>query len=408
MSNTHRRTTLLASCLIFLAFGFISAAFGPLLPELAARTGVGLAVVGSVFTASFLGGLCSSLAGGPLSDRIGQRRVLLGAVTLYALGVAGIAVTQSLPALLAATLLSGFGTGAIDVCTNVLIARTFAERNVSALSLLNVFFGVGAVLGPAAAGLSLALSSTAYPTLWIGFALLLFCLPAIYLSGRGTSAGAPAAAAGAPTSRRETTLRVYRSPLLWTFGALLLVYVGAETAIGGWTTTYLGRTTGLAIESAALVASGYWLALTAGRMISAALGTRLSSHAVLVICLGTTLVAGALLPLSTGNAPLTVCAILLLGLGYGAIFPTVFAVITSVFAAGPGTAGSIGTAMGSIGGMSLPPLMGVLLVSVGPRASMAFIAGTSALMIALYAAARVQETRQVALSALDAGAWRAG
>ena len=184
--------------------------------------------------------------------------------------------------------------------------------------------------------------------------------------------------------------------------------MGAETAIGGWTTTYLGRTTGLAIESAALVASGYWLALTAGRMISAALGTRLSSHAVLVICLGTTLVAGALLPLSTGNAPLTVCAILLLGLGYGAIFPTVFAVITSVFAAGPGTAGSIGTAMGSIGGMSLPPLMGVLLVSVGPRASMAFIAGTSALMIALYAAARVQETRQVALSALDAGAWRAG
>jgi len=120
MSNTHRRTTLLASCLIFLAFGFISAAFGPLLPELAARTGVGLAVVGSVFTASFLGGLCSSLAGGPLSDRIGQRRVLLGAVTLYALGVAGIAVSQSLPALLAATLLSGFGTGAIDVCTNVL------------------------------------------------------------------------------------------------------------------------------------------------------------------------------------------------------------------------------------------------------------------------------------------------
>jgi hypothetical protein len=45
---------------------------------------------------------------------------------------------------------------------------------------------------------------------------------------------------------------------------------------------------------------------------------------------------------------------------------------------------------------------------IGPRASMAFIAGTSALVIALYAAARMQETRQVALSALEAGAWRAG
>jgi hypothetical protein len=45
---------------------------------------------------------------------------------------------------------------------------------------------------------------------------------------------------------------------------------------------------------------------------------------------------------------------------------------------------------------------------VGPRASIACIAGKSALVIALYAAASLQETRQVALSALDAGAWRAG
>jgi MFS transporter, FHS family, glucose/mannose:H+ symporter len=382
MSSKHRRTTLLASCLTFLTFGFISAAFGPLLPELAARTGAGLALVGSVFTASFLGGLGSSLAGGPLSDRIGQRHVLLGAVTLYAFGVAGIIVSQSLPALLAATLLSGFGTGAIDVCTNVLIARTFEDRSVSALSLLNVFFGVGAVLGPAAAGLSLSLWSSAYPTLWVGFGLLLLCLPAFYLSGSPKPAGGQALP-------RETALGVYRSPLLWMLGAMLLVYVGIETAVGGWTPIYLSRTTALTLETAALVTSGFWLALTAGRLLSIGLGTRLRPHSVLVLSLAGCLVAGPLLPLSTGKALPSVLAVLLLGLSFGAIFPTVFATITTAFPKGPGTAGSIGTAMGSVGGLSMPPLMGVLLVSYSPRASMVFVAVGVVVMTVLYGLSRL-------------------
>ena len=382
MTNTHRRTTLIASCMVFLTFGFISAAFGPLLPELAARTGVGLALVGSVFTAAFLGGLCSSLAGGPLSDRIGQRRVLLGAVTLYAVGVLGIISARSLPALLAATLVSGFGTGSIDVCTNVLIARTFPERSVSALSLLNVFFGVGAVLGPAAAGLCLSLWSTAIPTLWVGLGMLLICLPALYLSGGRE----PAVRRTLP---REAALDVYRSPLLWMLGAMLLLYVGVETAVGGWTPTYLTMTTPLKLETAALVTSGYWLALTGGRLLSTGLGTRLSAHSVVSLCLAGCLIAAPVMLFSVGMTLVSIFGVLLLGLSFGAIFPTVFAIIAGAFPRGPGTAGSIGTAMGSVGGLSLPPIMGVLLVSYSPQASMLFVGVGVVLMTVLYALSRL-------------------
>src|SRR5258706_1776247 len=149
MKKLSPRGTMVASCISFVALGGITAALGPALPDLAANTGSSLAAVGAVITALFVGSLIALIVAGPLNDRIGQRPVLLAGVALLALGTFGVAASHWLPLTLLCAVVAGLGHGAIDVRTNVLIAEVFAARSAAALNLLNVFFGLGAVAGPA-------------------------------------------------------------------------------------------------------------------------------------------------------------------------------------------------------------------------------------------------------------------
>ena len=64
-------------------------------------------------------------------------------------------------------LFGGLGDGALIVAGNVMVAQTFATRSASALNLMNVFYGVGAIAGPALVGLTISLWQTSLPPLWL-------------------------------------------------------------------------------------------------------------------------------------------------------------------------------------------------------------------------------------------------
>ncbi len=393
MSKRNKTLVLALSCLIFLALGIVTSAIGPVLPQLAENAGVNLAGIGALFTALFLGALVSQLVSGSLGDRIGQKWVLMGGAVLIAAGTFGIVLSRSLPLTLGLAFLAGLGHGAVDLGGNVLIASVFEKRSVSALNLLNVFFGVGAFLGPAGVSLSIDLWHNGLPVLWVCSALFVAVAP--LLIGLRVDLGASAAPAGsqaaAPASRP-----VYRSLLLWALGLLILVYVGTETGMGGWTTTYMQRTTGMPIESAALVTSGFWLALTVGRMITVVLGLRLAPQRVLSITLAGAGLGGLLLALFTGSQTPTIAAVLLIGLSFGAVYPTVMAITTARFAYGQGKAVSVVAAMGSVGGMLLPWLQGVLLEQVGVHANAWFTLSGALAMLVIFSGVRLASARRAA------------
>jgi fucose permease len=377
MNRLGARGTMASSCARFFALGLLTAALGPALPDLAARSGSGLAAVGAVITALFLGALVSLLVAGPLNDRLGQRPVLLAGAVLLALGTLGLATSRELPLMLACAAVAGLGHGAIDVSTNVLIAEVFATRSAAALNLLNVFFGLGAVAGPAVAGLTLRLWDTALPALWLGAGLMLLEAPLILL----LPSVSPARADASPAHAVASPLRSIR---LWAIGALVLLYVGVENGVGSWTTVYLERTTALDQAAAALITSGFWLALTGGRMAAAFSGARIAAERMLLIALAGALAGGALLATSTGSASLTIAAVLLLGFCFGPIFPTALAITTASFRRAPGTAASVVVAMGSAGGTLLPWLQGALLERAGPAASVLLVAAGTLAMLGLH------------------------
>ncbi len=382
------RRILIVGCLNFVTIGLLSAAVGPLLPTLARQAGSPLGALGALISALFAGALFAQVVSGPLIDRLGAGPLLGAGLALAAAGVAGIALSHMLPLTLLCGVLAGVGHGAIDLGTSVLIAVTYARRSVVALNLLNVFFGLGAAAGPAVVSLALGRWGAPLATLWLIAALAALLAPvALWLRLPPPAPHAPGAGKGSPAT-------IYRAPLLWLLAALVLLYVGLENGLGGWIAVYVQRTTALTLAQGALVASVFWGALTAGRLLAALAGARLAaltSRALLLASVGTALAGALALLAGAGHAGLTVAAVALLGLGFGPIFPTVMALTTAAFAASPGRAVGVAQTAGSVGGIAIPWLQGLVLLGLGARSGALFVLGG---VLALLAAAWLALRRQ--------------
>lgn len=360
-------STIILSCLVFIALGILTAGVGPILPDLASNTLSPLEVVGSIFTAIFLGAFLAQIVSGTLTDRLGPRPVLIAGMLLMSAGMLGVTFSRELPAMLACGLLAGLGHGAVDISVNILVARVFKDRSVAAVNLVNFFFGVGAVAGPAMASYTIGHMQTAIPVIWIGIGMVMILVPfiALFLLSPQEKPIATIQASGTP---------FFLSPLLLLAGLILFLYVGAESSMGGWTATYMQKTTTIPADKATLVVSGFWMALTLGRLVGSFLGTRWAPLQLLATCLFGAAGGGILLAVSTGSMLPTIAAVLLIGFFFGPIFPTTFTISAALFSQASGKAAGLIVALASLGGMALPPIQGVVLTQFGANPSVWLIA----------------------------------
>jgi fucose permease len=377
VSGAVQRRALLVSSTTLLAAGFYQSTLGPTLPDIAGSTSSDLAAVGVLFAALFVGSMASQLAAGVASERVGHRIVLIVGLLAASLGVASIAISTSLAMVVVAGLVAGLGNGALILGGNLVITDAFAERRTGAFNLSNVFFGVGAIGGPAMAGAMVATSGSAIPVLWIGAAVLL--VPA------GLALGLRLPPPTRPTDRDASPARlVLLSPFLWLTGLLIFIYLGSEVGVGGWLSTFLGRSAGTSRDAGALFTSGYWLALTTGRVLGAGASARLEAPRLLTVCLLGTVVGGCLLVASAGSELIAAIAALVLGVSFGPVYPTTIALVTSTFRAGASVAAGMVMALGSLGGALLPWLLGIIVVNVGPSAGALLILAFGVAMLGVW------------------------
>jgi fucose permease len=348
---------------------------GPSLTALAANVGQAVAVVGSQFTAFALGSVVVQVAAAPLSARYGQRVVLLLGLLLMGAGVLGESLSRALAPLLGTALVGGLGFGCLLAAGSVLVPQIFPARGTSALNLVNLFFGVGSIIGPLVAGWAAGAYGQPQVALWLGSGLLLALAPgALFIAeGEGREQRAGAAQGAVPWR------------LVFLLGLLLLVYSGTEIAVGGWALLYLQGSAGMAQGQAAVAVSGFWMALTAGRGAGALLGLRLGGWRLLGLALGLLLAGATLLVVGVGDARLSVGALLVIGLASGPVFPTTMAVVASV-SRGRGEAAGLALGIGNIGGATIPILMGVLVAGPGPGAGAGLVLGMAALLVVILGA----------------------
>ena len=110
-SSFQWRVFALCFCVILLD-GFDTAAIGYIAPSLMAEWGVGRADLAPVLSAALFGLAFGALAAGPLADRFGRKRVLVGSVGVIGAACLASAFAGSLGALVAWRFATGLGLGA--------------------------------------------------------------------------------------------------------------------------------------------------------------------------------------------------------------------------------------------------------------------------------------------------------
>lgn len=88
------------------------------------------------------------LVGGGLADRIGYKPMILTGLVLRTAGFAMLGLVESVPALIAASALTGLAGAFFNPAARAYLAQEAGERKVEAFALFNVFYQTGILAGP--------------------------------------------------------------------------------------------------------------------------------------------------------------------------------------------------------------------------------------------------------------------
>lgn len=403
----------LLCALVALLDGYDLQVIGLAAPAIAQALRIPLAGMGSVFSAALAGLALGSFCLGTLSDRIGRKKVLIGATLCFGACTFATALAGSFDTLLLARFLTGFGLGgALPSFIALASEYTPHDRRAVVVALLWAAFPLGGVLG----GL---LGSRLMPNpgwqwlFWIGGAVpvLIAALQMGLLPeslGYLVYSGAPSAriaallsrvcgeeispqarfilgeerAAGGKASQLFAQGRASGTLLLWV--SCFVAYMQLVTN-SAWSPILLSHV-GVPVSRSALAMAAFNLGALIGTPAAGWLLTRLGSATLLPLLLVGTVVTYGLVGYFAPGIGVIVVLETLVGLFLGGATGALIA-LSAMFYPAPVRSTGVGWAMGvgRIGSFLGPLIVGALLVGGWTVAAIFALIAAPALIAALTA-----------------------
>jgi len=351
----NRMIVFIAACAGMLLFGISLITLGSVAIDLKAKFDLDGVASGTLFSLLPLGILTGSLVFGPVCDRYGYKWLLIIACIAMFAGFEGIAYAGTLKLLKLSIYIFGIGGGIINGATNALVSDISNESKGANLSLLGVFFGLGALGMPLILGLLSGrlnalevVAAVGWLTLAVGLFYLLIQFP-------------PAKVAQRSAAQNWRSLFKW---LLLLISLFLFLQSSLEAIINNWTTTYL-TTRGVMAESEALYAlSLHIVGMVVMRLLIGSILRKISDIKIMWICL-VLLVVGILL-MQTGQTQfIVITGLFLSGAGLAGGFPIMLGFVGERFASLSGTAFSFVFTVALIGNMLINYLMGIIVQYYG-------------------------------------------
>ncbi len=383
--------------------GLDTAAIGFIAPALREHWQIGAAELGPVLGAALVGLMLGAFMAGPLADRFGRKRVLLGSVACFGIFSLAAAFAQDLHSLALLRLLTGLGLGGAMPNAITLTSEYCPQRRRS-LMVTGMFCGftLGSALGGVVAAHLLPLFGWR-SVLALGGVLPLALLPVLllalpesvrFLARRNANdarakailqriGDLPAGCQGLGIDEPEVAVspvrQILAAPLRRGTLALWLAFFMSLLIIYGMTNwlPLLVKDTGLSLSQAALISALFQLGGTVGALCLGAAMDRFDPHRVLVLALlgG----AGCLFAIGQCHADYALLGLSVAGMGFcisgsqvganalaAAFYPTASRATGVSWAHGVGRIGSVcGTFGGALlvnAGLSFEAMFSVLML----------------------------------------------
>ena len=313
---TIRLVVLVAFLDLFMQLPIIS----PFALSLDATAAMGGVIVGMYSAAN----LVSNVGAGFLLDRMSRRWLMIGGMLLTAASLFGYGLVQSPVQLLALRAVHGVCAGVLAPGAFAMIGDRTRGQQTRTMGLSGALIAVSAVIGPALAGI--VRDTWGFAAVFnISGALMLVAALVFWLgvsdpSDRQDGPAPPEASAPSVLRNRQLTL-VYVTVLVMTYGIGALTFhlpTVVESSGGS------ERMPGFALALFSLVAT----VVMAGPY-QRSLGDS-SRRGVLAVGLLLTGTGGCILALSAGSLSVAMAAMVIYGVGFGLLFPSLGAAVTSL------------------------------------------------------------------------------
>ncbi len=350
--------------------------FGPLIPAIALAQKMDLVESGSLISVYSAGSLIPLAIGRQLVEKFGGRKCLLAAALLFGGGLAILAFGSNIIGLSLGAAALGVGAGLNSIAGTICILRLASGSSAAAVGKLNVFFGIGALLGPVVALLGLNSPWSYHAVYAFGALYALTVFLTAFFTKRLDVRVPPPDAGGSHFHAFQTPALLYT--------AAVFLYVGTEVAIATWLFTYLNMTCGLTKDLAGWSMTALWGGLTTGRMVAVHLFKFFPSDRIALSAMG--LVFSAILSLallSKMGDPL-MALVFLLGLGLGPIFPTLISSASERYNQHSASITSLVVTAGAFAGITFPLIIGQVFSKAGHVPGMMVLALSSAILAAVF------------------------
>lgn len=348
---------------IFFSHALLFASWTAHIPAVKAHLALSDAALGRILLCMPVGAVCAMALTARLVPKLGSRRMVTICLIGYCVAgpLVGLAAT---PVQLAGAMFAwGAFQGSLDVAMNT---QALEVQKTQARQLMPTFHGAwssGALSGSAVGALAVAAHVTLAPQ------LLILALPML----AAAAVLSASMVADQPTGHHPERRRgVWRNPVVLILGAIALLTMLCEGAAADWSAVYLGGSTHLPAALAGLGYTTFALTMACVRLT----GTRLLERyrpARLVPLLALIASVGMAAALASGSGALGLAGFACLGAGTALVVPAVFTAAGRLPGLRPGVAIATVSALGWIGFVCGPPLIGQLASLTGLRTALAVL-----------------------------------
>lgn len=313
--------------IVFISLGLPDSVFGVAWPVL--HTDLGIAEnFASVY--SIIVGICTSavsVVAGVLIRKFGTGKITAVSILLTVIGLVGISFAPNVIVMIIFAVILGYGAGAIDTGLNNFVSLHYKAQH---MNWLHCFWGIGVTLSPIIMSFFLK-DNISWRNGYRAIALIQTVILVIVIVSLPLwkKADQPLTDNISEEKGDKKYIEILKAKGLAPSVLSLGFYFAMENLIGTWGASYIVHIYSLDASVASKWISLYFGGITIGRFISGFIALKCSDNTLIRLGIAISFAGIIFILLPIGET--AICGLLLIGIGFGPIFPSVLHTVPARF-----------------------------------------------------------------------------